>query len=323
MRKQTLLKKKFPLAAAAICGVLLSCTPAGAQGLNPPWNGGKNNPALHKGLDITVAGVDNLPDFHGDPAASKLSIFVGGNYYFAMAPLVRAFEKAHPALRGKIYYETVPPGLLSRQIANGGTVTVGNMTWTVKADVYAAGLKRVKAMEKQGRLAGAPVPYVTNDLAIMVPKGNPAHITTLKDLGKPGVRLVMPNPKWEGIARQIQLSLKKAGGDALEKTVYETKVENGETILTHIHHRQSPMFLMEGKADAGVTWKSEAVFQESIGNPISHINIPAAHNTTAIYAAGVLKQAPHPQAARAWVNFLTTPAALRIFKRYGFKPYVK
>lgn len=302
----------------------LGCILATAQAVAdvyPPWSHGKNAPATQKGLEFTVPEVDNLPDFHGNPMDAKLSIFVGGNYYFAMAPLVAAFEEDHPELRGKIYYETIPPGLVAAQIENGGTITVGNMTWTVKADVYAAGMKRVKQMVEKGYLHAAE-PYATNTLTIMVPKGNPAHIASLKDLGKPGVRLVMPNPEFEGIARQIKAALRKAGGDDLVKAVYETKVKNGETVLTHIHHRQSPMFLMQGKADAGVTWGSEAVFQEKYaGNPISFVKIPPEHNSTAIYAAGVLKDAPNPEAAKAWVDFLKSPKALAIFGRYGFKPY--
>ena len=292
-----------------------------ASRVYPPWSGGKNNPVTERGLEFTVPEVDNLPDFHGNPINPKLSIFVGGNYYFAMAPLVAAFEEEHPELRGKIYYETIPPGLLAKQIELGGTITVGNMTWTVKADVYAAGMKRVSEMANKGLLNGKPVPYATNGLTIMVPKGNPAHIASLKDLGKPGVRLVMPNPEFEGIARQIKASLAKAGGEELVRQVYDIKVKNGETILTHIHHRQSPMFLMKGMADAGVTWKSEAVFQEQAGNPISFVNIPPQHNATAIYAAGVLKGAANPEAAKAWVNFLKSPKALAIFGKYGFKPY--
>uniref|UniRef100_UPI00262367E7 substrate-binding domain-containing protein n=1 Tax=Acidocella sp. TaxID=50710 RepID=UPI00262367E7 len=165
------------------------------------------------------------------------------------------------------------------------------------------------------------VPYVTNDLTIMVPKGNPAHIQSLADLGKPGVRLVMPNPAYEGIARQIEAALRKAGGDALETQVYQTGVTNGTTILTHIHHRQTPLFLMQGLADAGVTWKSEAIFQEEIGNPISDVPIPAADNATAIYAGAVVKGAAHPDAAKAWLSFIHSPAALAIFEHYGFKPY--
>ncbi|MHB1101030.1 MAG: ABC transporter substrate-binding protein, partial [Burkholderiales bacterium] len=92
-----------------------------ASKVYPPWSQGRNNPVTERGLEFTVPEVDNLPDFHGNPINPKLSIFVGGNYYFAMAPLVEAFEDEHPELRGKIYYETIPPGLVARQIELGGT----------------------------------------------------------------------------------------------------------------------------------------------------------------------------------------------------------
>ncbi|MHB8920278.1 MAG: substrate-binding domain-containing protein [Halothiobacillus sp.] len=287
----------------------------------PPWQQGANNPALEKGFNFTIPEVDDLADFHGNLDHPQLVLYVGGNYFFAMAPLVHAFEKEYPAIKGKIFYETIPPGLLIRQMKAGGTITVGNMTWTIKPDVYAAGLKKVQNLVKQGLLQGPAVPYVTNDLAIMIPKGNPAHITGLADLGKPGVRLVMPNPAYEGVARQIKISLRKVGGPALEQVVYETKVKDGQTILTHIHHRQTPLFLMQGLADAGVTWKSEAIFQEQAGHPISNIPIPAEYNTTAIYGAAVVKGAAHPKWAADWVNFLKSPTALHIFEQYGFKPY--
>ena len=42
------------------------------------------------------------------------------------------------------------------------------------------------------------------------------------------------------MANQIASSLKKAGGDALYESVYETKVKDGQTVLTEIHHRQTP-----------------------------------------------------------------------------------
>ncbi|HVB30486.1 MAG TPA: substrate-binding domain-containing protein [Gemmatimonadaceae bacterium] len=290
------------------------------QSVYPPWSHGDNNPALVRGLEFTVPEVDNLPDFHGSLDDPQLVIFVGGNYYFAMAPLVKAFEAQHPDLRGKLYYITIPPGLLVKMMDAGNTITVGNMTWTVAPDVYAAGLKKVDEQIQAGKLVGPAVPYATNDLTIMVPKGNPAGISTVADLGKPDVRLVMPNPAWEGVARQIESTLNKAGGPALTQMVYDTKVKNGRTVLTQIHHRQSPLFLMQGRADAGITWKSEAIFQEEAGHPISHVDIPAEYNTTAVYAAAMVKGAKHPAAARAWLEFLRSPAALAIFQRYGFKP---
>ena len=295
--------------------------PSYHEDIFPPWQHGANNDAASRGFDFTVPEADVLADFHGDPADPKLVLYVGGNYFFAMAPLVRAFEAAHPEYRGRIYWETIPPGLLVRQMQAGGRITVGNLTWTAKPDAYLAGLMKVQGLIGQGLLTGPAVPYVTNTLTIMVPKGNPAHVTGLTDLGRPGVRLAMPNPAFEGIARQIETALTKAGGNALATTVYDTKVKNGMTILTHIHHRQSPLFLMQGVADAGVTWQSEAMFQEQVGHPIGQVAIPNADNVTAIYAGAEVKGAAHPAAAKAWLDFIRSPDALRIFERYGFKPY--
>jgi ABC-type molybdate transport system substrate-binding protein len=70
-----------------------------------------------------------------------------------------------------------------------------------------------------------------------------------------------------------------------------------------------------------VTWQSEAIFQEQIGNPISHIDIPPAQNTTAVYAGAEVRGALHAKAARLWLSFIHSPTALSIFERYGFKPY--
>jgi len=316
------------LARLFVAAALVAATslPAAAQSpydesILPPWQHGANNHAVNRGVEVTVPQVDVLADFHGDLTDPKLVLYVGGNYFFAMAPLVQEFEAQHPEYKGRIYSETIPPGFLVRQIKAGGTITSGNMTWTVKGDAYFAGLAAVRELIDQGLLSGAPVPYVTNTLTIMVAKGNPDRIAALADLGKPNVRLAMPNPEFEGVALQIKQSLAKAGGDALVKAVYQTKVADGSTVLTQIHHRQTPLFIMQGRADAGVTWQSEAVFQEQVGHPIGHVDIPAAENTTAIYAGAEVKGAAHPQAAQTWLAFMRSPAALAIFARYGFQPY--
>lgn len=313
------------LLGAAALALLMGSAQAQSRcnqaGTFPPWQHGANNDVASRGFVFTVPDADDLADFHGDPATAKLVLYVGGNYFFAMAPLVRAFEAAHPDYKGRIYWETIPPGLLAKQMQAGGRITVGNMTWTAKPDAYLAGLRKVNALIGQGLLTGPAVPYVTNTLTIMVPRDNPADITRLSDLARPGIRLAMPNPAFEGIARQIEATLTKAGGDALANDVYDAKVKDGTTILTHIHHRQTPLFLMQGVADAGITWQSEAIFQEQAGHPIAHVAIPAADNTTAIYAGAEVKDAAHPEAVKAWLSFIRSPEALHIFEGYGFKPY--
>jgi hypothetical protein len=77
----------------------------------------------------------------------------------------------------------------------------------------------------------------------------------------------------------------------------ELAITTDVTHLTQIHYRETPMRIMQGKSGAGVTWTSEVRFQEKIGNPIKGVPIPAHQNTTAIYAAGVLQNAPHREAA--------------------------
>ena len=314
--------KRQRLFTVVVSLCLISANTYAEDNFYPPWSHGKNNPVKQRGLEITVPEVDNLPDIHGDPFHSELNIFLGGNYFFVMAPLVEEFVKEHPEFDGKIYYKTLPPGLLYKQIEQQGVITIGNMTWQVQADVYAAGLRRVNQLIKDGRSSdNKAVPYVTNTLAIMVPKSNPIHITSLNDLAKSGVKLVMPNPQFEGIAQQIEKSLVKAGGEQLKQAVYETKVSNGETILTHIHHRQTPLTLLEKKADAGVTWQSEAIFQKKIGNPIDYVMLPDQINTRAIYAATTVKGSHHLEAAQLWIDFLQSQKALSIFKEYGFEAY--
>jgi molybdate transport system substrate-binding protein len=314
-------------AAALIAALLLPLAAYAAEPVQhdtvfPPWQHGQNNDATQRGLSFTVRQVDDLADFHGNVSDPKLVLYVGGNYFFAMAPLVAAFEQLHPEFKGRIYWETLPPGLLVKQVEAGGTVTSGNMTWTARPDAYFAGFRKVQGLIDKGMLTGPAVPYATNTLTIMVPAGNPGHVNSLSDLARPDLHVVMPNPEFEGVARQIEASLKKAGGDNLAMAVYKTKAADGSTVLTHIHHRQTPLFLMQGRAQAGVTWKSEAIFQEEIGNPVSHVDIPSAQNTIAIYAGAEVRGAPHPEAARLWLAFVRSPTALAIFEHYGFKPFI-
>jgi ABC-type molybdate transport system substrate-binding protein len=300
--------------------LLLTLVPAKANAQKlPPWSGGANNPAAEKGYVFQVEGIDNVPDLHGNPAGARLVLFIAGNQFMVLPKLIAGFERQHPALRGRIFYETLPPGILRKQLQQNGALTLGNLTLQVYADVYQASARVIGEMLTQHQIEQS-VPYAANDLEIMVAAGNPHHIESLRDLGRDDVRLSMPNPQWEGVANQIENSLRRAGGEALVQEVMVEKVKSGATYLTQVHHRQTAMRILSGQSDAGVTWASEVQFQESIGNPISGVKVPPDQNTTAIYAAGVLPDAPHKSAARAWVAYLASPEAQAIYRSYGFGP---
>ncbi len=108
--------------------------------------------------------------------------------------------------------------------------------------------------------------------------------------------------------------MQKAGGEKLAKAVYEDKLKDGSTVLTHIHHRQTPLFLIQGVADAGVTWQSGSHFFRSrtVIRSLT-LKFPTEQNTVAIYAGAEVADAAHPDAAKAWLDFIKSPAALGIF----------
>jgi len=290
----------------------------GAINLYPPWKG-ERNPAAEKGVVFGAKDIDNVPDFHGNPMDAKLVIFAGGNYFFALDELVAAFEELQPKVRGRIFYETIPPGIIARQLEKKNTITLGNLTLSIQPDVVQAGKEQIKELAAKGLVKGAPVEFIKNQLAIMTKKGNPLGIGSLADLGKPGIRLVNPNPETEGIARKIQEALRNAGGEELVVEIYENKVKRGEAFITQIHHRQTPLWIMLDKADAGVVWLSEVKFQEIIGHPLESVTIEEANNEEGIESAALATDAMNPQTAKEWLKFIKSETARSVLEKYGMQ----
>jgi molybdate transport system substrate-binding protein len=288
--------------------------PDAAHRFDPPWNA-----PFQAGEVFTVPGIDNVPDLYGDVVDPQLVVFFGGNQFMVLDDLLREFRKAHPQYQ-RIFVETLPPGILAKQIVQGGALVVGNLRISLKPDVYAAGKSR---MDMTPEWFGRTSSYAQNRLAIMVRKGNPKKVLSLRDLGRPEVRVSMPNPAWEGIGKRIEESYEKAGGAALKTAVMTTKVKAGSTFLTQIHHRQSPMRVLYDQSDAAPVWYTEAFYQKMLGHPVENIEIPAKENIMANYVAGTMKAAPHAQAAEDFVAFLNSPAGQAVYQKYGFLPPVK
>lgn len=275
---------------------------------DPPWN----TPPESKVM-FTVPGVDNVPDLFGDINDPQLVVFFAGNQFMCIDDLMAAFKKEHPQYQ-RIFAETLPPGILAKQII-GGSITIGNMRITLKPDVYTAGKSRTDQMPEY---FSRTEPYAYNRLAIMVQKGNPKNVKGLKDLGRADVRVSMPNPEWEGIGKRIEEAYVLAGTETLRKTIMEDKVKDSTTYLTQIHHRQTPMRILYNQSDAAPVWYSEAYYQMMIKHPTDLVEIPAKENISATYVAGQTKNAPHAQAAKDFMDFLVSPTAKAIYHKYGF-----
>lgn len=106
----------------------------------------------------------------------------------------------------------------------------------------------------------------------------------------------------------------------MSNEILDTKVKSGTTFLTHIHHRQTLIRIMKKESDAGPVWFTEAKFQRTIGNPIGLVEIPQKDNVEVVYTAGSMKDAPHRQGAKYFLNFLKSKKGQEIYRKYGFMP---
>ncbi len=267
-----------------------------------------------EGLNFTIPGIDMISDLNGDIVDPDLVIFAGGNQFMVFPHLVAAFKKEFPQYK-RIYWETLPPGIIAEQMKTG-TLVIGNLQIKIQPDVFTAGKKRIEELKDAGLLEN-PVDYTSNTLGIMVRKGNPKGIKSLADLADSNITVAMPGVK-EGIRTRIIKALDKAGGSELAKKVTEEKHKAGTTFNTRIHHRETPLRVMESKSDAGPVWITEALFQKKIGNPIDLVKIPANHNVNSVSSSAVVKKAAHKEAADHFVKFLAGEKSQKIFKEFGF-----
>lgn len=191
-------------------------------------------------------------------ADAKLTMWIAGNQFFAMEDVVHRFQKADPEV-GNVAVITLPPGLILDAILAGGW-HYEDKDYPMQPDLYASvNLAQLQTLHDKGRMARY-MTYVRNQLEIVVATGNPKHITGIDDLGRPGLRVMLPNPVTEGIEKfYIEPVLKRHGlwdklsGGKECKSCQATPT----TYFTSVHHREIPAALKAGTTDAGIVWASE------------------------------------------------------------------
>lgn len=265
---------------------------------------------------------NNEKDLHGLEYADNadLNIFFAGNQYPVVPESLKAFQRRHPEAR-KVFYETLPPGLLAKQI-RAGEARYRDRKIKTQADVYLSTTKELTDdLSRDGFLENAE-PYVKNRLVLIVREGNPKNIRGLDDLKRDDVRVSMPNPETEGIAAYILDMYRDYGGEEFVEAVMETKREAGTTILTDVHHRETPDNLEQDRADVGPVWFTEYVEHEAKDRSVEMVEVGEAYDQQEkiTYYLAPLKAAPHPELAWRFVNFVLSPEGQSIYARYGFVP---
>ena len=170
-----------------------------------------------------------------------------------------------------------------------------------------------------------PCSLVHNRLSLMVPEGNPAGISAIADLGREDVRISQPDPANEDIAFHIMDMYRQAGGEQLVHQIMDVKRAQGTTILTIVHHRETPLRILKKTVDVGPVWATETIHARSTGLKFDVIEPGEAfdqHEKINYYTCR-LKKAPNPDNAEKFLQFITSTTARKIYERYGFVPHMK
>jgi molybdate transport system substrate-binding protein len=227
----------------------------------------------------------------GSPADApdELVVSAAASLTAAFQAVAAEFERAHSGVDVKLNFAGSPA--LVKQIEEGAPV-----------DVFAAADEaNMKRVVEAGKVAGAPRSFAGNRLAILVRKGNPERIASLADLARPGLVVALCAPLVP-CGRYAREAFAKAGvavpasSEELDVKAVVTKVSLGE-------------------ADAGIVYETDV---RAAAGSAQGVDIPEASNVVATYPIAVLAEAPHREAAEAFVAFVTGARGRAILEGFGF-----
>ena len=280
------------------------------------------------GADNDMDTLPEIPSTRGDDLhnleladSADLILFMAGNQFMVMDELLSLFRKEHPDVQ-RIFYETLPPGLELKQIIAGGAYFQGRRI-TGRPDIYTSVTgDAINELSEQGLNDEYHV-YLHNRIVLMVPEGNPAGIESVSDLGRDDVRISQPGAL-EDISRYILDMYERAGGKDLVKRILEEKRAEGTTILTVVHHRETPLRLRKGTVDVGPVWATEYVHARKKGSKFGKVEPGKSidQRDRVNYYITRLKNPPNPANADKFIRFMLSEKAQDIYRAYGFVPAV-
>jgi sulfate/thiosulfate-binding protein len=164
---------------------------------------------------------------------------------------------------------------------------------------------------------------VTRSVVVLaVRKGNPKHITGWDDLVKPGVEVLTPNPFTSGGARWNVMAAYGAqleqGRSPAQATDYLKRLFKNVPVQDK-SAREALQTFAGGKGDVLISYENEAITAQQKGEKLDYV-VPEQTILIENPAAVTTKAGP---GATAFLRYLTTPAAQRIFQAKGYRPVLE
>jgi sulfate/thiosulfate transport system substrate-binding protein len=268
--------------------------------------------------------VGGIAAFGGDAQAgrmdTKLTLVAYSTPREAYAKLIPAFAETQAGHDTSFDQSYGSSGEQARAVVAG-----------LKADVVALSLepdittlvkaKLVSRNWNQDAYGG----MVTRSVVVFaVRKGNPKKIRTWADLIKPGVDIVTPNVQTSGGAKWNVMAAygaqRKAGKTHVQAVTYLNHFYD-HIVSQDKSAREALQTFIAGRGDVLLAYENEAIFAKSKGQDLPYV-IPKA--TIKIEnPVAVTTNSSNKTKARAFLRYLRTVPAQRIFAQNGYRPVVK
>lgn len=230
-------------------------------------------------------------------AAQEIRVAAASDLQFAMQELTTRFQK-ESGKTVKVSYGS--SGNFFQQLQNGAPFDM----------FFSASLEYARRLESMGLTdPGSLYSYATGKIVLWVPQESKLELRSgLRALTDPAVKkIAIANPQHAPYGQAAVAALKKEG-------LYEEvagRLVLGENIS------QTASFVVSGAADAGIVALSLAV-SPNMKDKGRYVEIPAAEYPPIEQASVILRAARDPGTAHAFLDFMKSPAAAEILRRYGF-----
>ncbi len=245
---------------------------------------------------LALTGCGGAVDGAGTAPRSGAAGLAGTLTVFAAASLTDVFSGLGEQL------EADSPGLDVRFTFAASSALTAQVTQGAPADVFASANEPQMAAVTDAGLAGDPEVFAANVLQVAVPPGNPAGVIGLADLAREDLTVAVCAPQVPCGAAAADV-LAAAGVTAVPDTLEEdvraalTKVELGEV-------------------DAALVYTTDIA---AAGEGVEGIDVPEAERAVNRYPIAVLREAPNPQAAAAFVELVRSEEGQQALADAGFR----
>jgi len=218
-----------------------------------------------------------------------INVFAAASLTDAFTTLGKQFEAAHPGV--KVVFNFGPSSGLAEQINQGAP-----------ADVFASASTTNMDQVVSAGGASTPTSFVKNTMEIAVPPSNPAHITSVNDLAKKGVKVALCQAQVpcgataESVFTNAHVTVKPVTEEVDVKSVL-TKVQLGEV-------------------DAGVVYVTDV---RAAGDKVKGIAIPATVNASTTYPIASLTTSHNAATAKAFVDLVLSSTGISVLTADGFE----